>query len=370
MSVNVTINGVTYPVPTQGDLNWGPPMTRVIVALANNSLSRSGGLFTLTADLNFGPTFGLLAPYYKSTTVNVATVGQLRLAKTDTIDWRNNANSGNNVLAVNGTDQLTFNGVTLNTGAGTVNAGTATHLAYYATSTNAVSDAQGANISGTYNFTQNQQFAAIGIGISPVGNSLTFATANAIRFKNSDLSQQITITAPAGVFPNSWSWTLPSAQGGTGTFLTNNGSGTLSWGTPVKPQFSSFSGLVETTTTSTTYVATGLTATITPSSVSSKVMIQVSGALEITGTGDNAIATIYRNNTTDLASGTQGFMFLDTPVTGTIVSGQSAVFVDSPATTSATTYTVYIKTSNGTSTVSWGVGGNQLTSSIILTEIL
>jgi hypothetical protein len=40
----------------------------------------------------------------------------LRLAKTDAIEWRNNANSGNLLLAINGSDQLTFNGSTITTG--------------------------------------------------------------------------------------------------------------------------------------------------------------------------------------------------------------------------------------------------------------
>jgi len=37
------------------------------------------------------------------------------------------------------------------------------------------------------------------------------------------------IIAPTGGFSPSYDWTLPSAQGGSNTFLKNNGSGTLSW---------------------------------------------------------------------------------------------------------------------------------------------
>lgn len=41
--------------------------------------------------------------------------------------------------------------------------------------------------------------------------------------------QLFTITSPST--GTSWSWTLPTAQGGTGTYLQNNGSGVLSWAT-------------------------------------------------------------------------------------------------------------------------------------------
>jgi hypothetical protein len=53
-------------------------------------------------------------------------------------------------ITVNGKGLITA--ASNGTSAGTVNAGTATHLAYYATSTNAVSDANGATVSGTYTF--------------------------------------------------------------------------------------------------------------------------------------------------------------------------------------------------------------------------
>jgi len=40
------------------------------------------------------------------------------------------------------------------------------------------------------------------------------------------------IIAPTGGFSPSYDWTLPSAQGGSGKFLKNDGSGGLSWDTP------------------------------------------------------------------------------------------------------------------------------------------
>jgi len=51
-----------------------------------------------------------------SLSCTVAAGGFLHMCKTDTIKWRNNANSGDNALAVDGSDQLTYNGTVLSTG--------------------------------------------------------------------------------------------------------------------------------------------------------------------------------------------------------------------------------------------------------------
>lgn len=110
MPTPVTFNGVVYQVPVQGDLNWAPPLTRYLVALAAGAISPAGGSYPLTADLNFGSSFGLVAPYYKSSSANISTAGVLRLSNTDSIGWRNFANSGNLLLGVNTSNQLTFGG--------------------------------------------------------------------------------------------------------------------------------------------------------------------------------------------------------------------------------------------------------------------
>ena len=110
-------NGPNYTIPDVGDENWGQSVTDYLVAIPQGVLPRSG-TFTLVGDVFFGASFGLVSQYYKSPTINPATAGTLRLAKTDSIDWRNNANSANLALAINGSDQLTFNGspLTITTG--------------------------------------------------------------------------------------------------------------------------------------------------------------------------------------------------------------------------------------------------------------
>jgi hypothetical protein len=104
-----------------------------------------------------------------------------------------------------------------------------------------------------------------------------------------------------------------------------------------------------TTTTSASFVATNLTATITPQSTNSKILIEVSGALDSAATNSQAVATIYRNNTTNL-SNAAGFTNIFSSA-GRVIGSAAMIYLDSPSTTSATTYTVYILGSNGSSIV-------------------
>lgn len=113
MATSVIFNGVTYSVPATGEDAWGANVSNYLIAIASGALQKTGGTFTLTAELNFGAGFGIKSLYYGSRTANGATAGILRLAVADLIAWRNNANGANLTLGVNGSDQLVFNGVTL-----------------------------------------------------------------------------------------------------------------------------------------------------------------------------------------------------------------------------------------------------------------
>lgn len=108
--------GANYVIPDIGDENWGQNVTNFLVAIPLGVMPTSG-VFSLTGDVSFGPTFGLVGNYFKSSTLNPASTGFLRLAKTDSLNWRNNANSADLPLAINGSNQLTFNGTVLITGA-------------------------------------------------------------------------------------------------------------------------------------------------------------------------------------------------------------------------------------------------------------
>lgn len=114
MSQIKTLNGVQYTLPQFNDTGWGANtgnvLTQYIAAIADVTLQLSGGAFTLTAETDFGGNFGLKALYLKSETTNPASAGVVRLAKTDSIKWRNNANSADVALAIDGSDNLTFSG--------------------------------------------------------------------------------------------------------------------------------------------------------------------------------------------------------------------------------------------------------------------
>ena len=117
MTVPLVINGQTYYYPETGDLNWGPEATDWAAAITSGMLQKAGGLFTLTAETDFGASYGLKAIYYKSRSSDIASTGVIRLARPDSVVWRNQANNGDLALAVNSSNQLTFNGTILPTSA-------------------------------------------------------------------------------------------------------------------------------------------------------------------------------------------------------------------------------------------------------------
>jgi hypothetical protein len=110
MAQSVTLNGIAYSIPDQNDsAPWGTGLTAFCVAIPAGCLQKSGGLFTLTTEVDFGATAGVKALSYKSRTTNVAAAGAVRLAKTDTISFRNNANDGDVPIGIDGSNNLTFN---------------------------------------------------------------------------------------------------------------------------------------------------------------------------------------------------------------------------------------------------------------------
>lgn len=108
-AVTVSVNGSNHTIPQSGEKGWGTNVTTWIQAISANTLQPSGGAFTLTADTNFGANFGLVSSYYKSRSSNISGAGVLRLANTDSVAWRNAANDGNLLLALDG-DVLEFDG--------------------------------------------------------------------------------------------------------------------------------------------------------------------------------------------------------------------------------------------------------------------
>ncbi len=112
---------------------------------------------------------------------------------------------------------------------------------------------------------------------------------------------------------NLGSGTVPTARLGTGTadadsFLRGDGAWAAAGGGKILQVVTAISDS-DAETTSTTFTASGLAASITPSSTSSTIFITASFGTETYGDPANAIGiyTIYHDQTTNLGSSTWGF---------------------------------------------------------------
>ena len=129
-------------------------------------------------------------------------------------------------------------------------------------------------------------------------------------------------------------------------------------------------------TTSTSYalVSTGLAVTITPKFNNSKVLVTVT----LNGVYTQEAAHYVRfhlykasSNLTGITTA-HGQALASSSNETEYATGLSTVYLDSPATTSATTYTVYYGSSHGTSVgvCNYGVGGNGSTRCSIMAQEL
>lgn len=161
--------------------------------------------------------------------------------------------------------------------------------------------------------------------------------------------------------------------------LTTNTSGQIliGQGNGVLPVWTAFGRIIQiqsttvttsSTTTSQTFVPTNLTATITPTSSSSKILIVVNGLFGITGTdlSNSSFFTIKRGST-DLSSG-NGFGSIIVQVSGQAHDYlANPIYLDSPASTNSLTYTINFRGSSASNTTRWNPSA--LTSTIYLIEL-
>jgi hypothetical protein len=116
-----------------------------------------------------------------------------------------------------------------------------------------------------------------------------------------------------------------------------------------------------TSTTSASSVTTGLAASITPKFATSKILIIANmGACYTSAAGAQGTFSLFRGGTA--VGGTTGQFYGNN---SSIETNQNITYLDSPATTSSTTYTVYFLVSGGTVYISL----NNATSTITLMEI-
>ena len=130
----------------------------------------------------------------------------------------------------------------------------------------------------------------------------------------------------------------------TGTLPTGNGgTGATSFSAGKVLQVVQATDTAETDTTSTSYVATGLSVNITPSSSSNKVLIIAMGILDNLSSGTAPKVTIYRDSTN---------IGIDNGLsrnynTARLIVPVSLSKLDTPSSTSQITYKVYLKSATG-----------------------
>ena len=124
-------------------------------------------------------------------------------------------------------------------------------------------------------------------------------------------------------------------------------------------------------TNGTTFVTTNCAQSITPSATSSKVLVNLTLTNVATTNGTKTVYVTLRRNGTDIAD--LGSSIGYTPGTTSYAYGGtiSISYLDSPATTSATTYEAFFKSSASGTTVYIGNydASNTATSAIVVMEI-
>ena len=143
--------------------------------------------------------------------------------------------------------------------------------------------------------------------------------------------------------------TIPS-----GATLTNSGTATGFGGGKLLQTIQATDSTSRTTTSSSFQIASNtLTVNITPSAITSKILIMMSSSGEV---GGNSIhVTVYRDST-ELSQGSDtAFGFVNSQGVDTNNS-IGFTYLDSPATTSEITYQVKFRSSNGSSTATLNGG--------------
>jgi hypothetical protein len=170
-------------------------------------------------------------------------------------------------------------------------------------------------------------------------------------------------------------YSLPAQSGNAGKFLTTDGS-TESWGTVSSGavvQVKQFTYSTAVTTSSTSYISTGLTGSITPTSASNKILVMATVPTIVFKNGNDAGAdlVLYRGSTQIYPhTNSSGYRLYISGASGYIqsIGNVPLNYVDSPASTSAQTYTVYFREMAGGNGAVTTQRGNEM-STLILMEV-
>jgi hypothetical protein len=145
----------------------------------------------------------------------------------------------------------------------------------------------------------------------------------------------------------------------------------LKWATPAGGggavvQVKSMSYATATSTTSATFQDSGLTLSITPTSASNKILVivTVNGILRGSVTSGVGLQTV--RTSTAISIFEKNLLYTDSGG-GTFVGAAANAYLDSPATTSATTYKVQFRSVNGSNNVTVQNDGSN--STLVLMEV-
>jgi hypothetical protein len=156
---------------------------------------------------------------------------------------------------------------------------------------------------------------------------------------------------------------IASVSGASLTGTQNIPKATLPTGSVLQVVTATVTG--DTGTTSTSYQTTGLYATITPTSTTSKILVQASSNISFVGVGGNVLWSAFYRGTSGNGSGSvvgaNGYYWVPYPTSSNYQPSQM-LYVDTPASTSALTYTVMFRSNTAGSSVGWcyGLGGSNL----------
>lgn len=386
MSQIKTLNGVQYTLPQYSDTGWGANtgnvLTQYLAAIADVTLQLSGGSFTLTAETDFGSNFGLKALYLKTETANPASAGVVRLGKTDSIGWRNNANSADKLLSIDGSDNLQYASTKVLLSGAVVNAdiNASAAIAYSKLAlTGSIVNADIANAAGiaysklTLTGSIVNADIASGAAIAYSKLNLTGSIVNGDITAGTITNAAINASAAIAYSKLSLTGSIVDADINASAAVALSKLGTLSGISATLGTITSADTIVgalgkiinarvvqvvfsTTTTAFTTGSATAQTAqslSITPKSTSNKVLIIAFGSLTSNSSAQTGFGSLY-NGSTNLASGTN-YMAVNT--TGQNDHSGFMMWLDSPASTSAQTYNVKIW-GDGAHTTGWGINAS------------
>jgi len=204
-------------------------------------------------------------------------------------------------------------------------------------------------------------------------NTTTYYTGSA--WTNLDTTGMVNPMTTTGdtIYSSSGSTPARLGIGSTGQVLTVAG-GVPSWATPAGGggkvlQVVNATYSTTATNSTTTFADTGLTASITPSSATSKVLVIVNqvGISKSNGNSNNSCLIRLLRGATELFANISGDATFTNTADYNHVGGTGISYLDSPSTTSSTTYKTQFK--NGVAASNVEVNNSGAASSITLLEI-